>query len=215
MFDATKKYLSYLSRHRRFVREEARRLGAPRLLGLLHDWSKYLPGEFIPYRNQFYGNFPERWPDDVAIHNPGLKTKASVRRDFDRAWYTHQRRNKHHWQFYLRVLGDGRGCAARDEKPHRYLFNDDGSVRCVECWREFDRGELLIEALPMPDRYQREMLADWMGAGRAIKGHGPEKAIGATQSWYEKNKNLMILHEETRQWVEGYLYPHIEDDPGG
>jgi hypothetical protein len=53
--------------------------------------------------------------------------------------------------------------------------------------------------LPMPDRYRREMLADWRGAGRAINGY--EDAAG----WYAKNRDKMQLHPETRAWIEQQL----------
>ncbi len=53
-----------------------------------------------------------------------------------------------------------------------------------------------VTALPMPDRYRREMLADWRGAGMAINGEDEP------QNWYLKNRENMLLHPETRRWVE-------------
>lgn len=50
--------------------------------------------------------------------------------------------------------------------------------------------------LPMPHKYRLELLADWHGAGRAITGKRN------TREWYEKNKNKMLLHPETREWIE-------------
>ncbi len=61
----------------------------------------------------------------------------------------------------------------------------------------YDEGK--IEPLPMPDRYRREMLADWRGAGRA-------QGNSDTRGWYEKNRNKMRLHPDTRTWVEQQLY---------
>lgn len=58
----------------------------------------------------------------------------------------------------------------------------------------WDRGETV--ALPMPFRFAREMLADWSGAGRAIAGERNPR------EWYEKNRARIILHEQTRQFVE-------------
>lgn len=63
------------------------------------------------------------------------------------------------------------------------LINDQEPARCI----------------PMPDRYRREMLADWKGAGRAI--NGVEDAAG----WYRANRDKMQLHPETRLWVENQL----------
>lgn len=53
--------------------------------------------------------------------------------------------------------------------------------------------------LPMPDKYRSEMLADWRGAGRAING------CDETLQWYDENRTHMVLHEETRDWIEQQL----------
>jgi len=51
---------------------------------------------------------------------------------------------------------------------------------------------------PMTDKYRREMLADWRGAGKA-------QGKPDTKAWYEANKDRIKLHPETRQWVEEQL----------
>lgn len=61
----------------------------------------------------------------------------------------------------------------------------------------WDRGT--TEALPIPYKYIMEMIADWMGAGRAITGKWE------SQEWYLKNKETIILHPETRLVVERIL----------
>lgn len=53
---------------------------------------------------------------------------------------------------------------------------------------------------PMPDKYWKEMVADWRGAGRA-QGYGDN-----TLEWYDKHKDSMILHPETRANVESELF---------
>ena len=53
-------------------------------------------------------------------------------------------------------------------------------------------------ALPMDDKYIKEMVADWRGAGRA-------QGQSDTMTWYQRNKNKMILHASTRQKVEQLL----------
>lgn len=60
----------------------------------------------------------------------------------------------------------------------------------------WDRGN--TETLPMPDVYRREMLADWMGAGRAL-------GFPKTWEWYKKNRENIKLHTETRIWIEEQL----------
>jgi len=55
------------------------------------------------------------------------------------------------------------------------------------------------KTLQMPETYVREMLADWYGAGRAIRG------TWSADWWYEKNKETILLHPTTRLWVEADL----------
>lgn len=54
--------------------------------------------------------------------------------------------------------------------------------------------------IPMPDRYRREMLADWIGAGKAIYGKQAD-----TVCWYWEHREIILLHPETRRWIEGRL----------
>ena len=60
--------------------------------GIMHDMSKFMPDEFIPYARYFYGNYenPEMYP-----------LKLIVDYEFDLAWLKHQHRNPHHWQYWL------------------------------------------------------------------------------------------------------------------
>ena len=51
----------------------------------------------------------------------------------------------------------------------------------------------------MPEKYVREMIADWAGAGRAITGKWEVKA------WYYANLEKIILHDSTRMTVEQIL----------
>jgi hypothetical protein len=69
---------------------------------------------------------------------------------------------------------------------HWVLYRDDGS----------------IETLPMPDRHRREMLADWIGAGRT---YDPKWTPASTRDWYLKERYNMELHPITRRWVESML----------
>lgn len=62
-----------------------------------------------------------------------------------------------------------------------------------------DGGDKVLE---MPEKYRMEMLADWRGAGRAIKGHGPEQVPEETLKWYTANRDNMQLHPKTRARVE-------------
>jgi hypothetical protein len=60
-------------------------------------------------------------------------------------------------------------------------------------------------ALQMPSKLVREMVADWMGAGRAITGRWE------VTDWYSKNASKIVLHPATRDEVEtllGYAKSH-------
>lgn len=76
--------------------------------------------------------------------------------------------------------------------PHHWIY---WVVFIPMLGREYDEGR---SCLPMPARYAKEMLADWRGAGRALGS--PD-----TRAWYLKAKDGMLLHPETRAWVEGQL----------
>ena len=79
-------YLKHLLRHKWFVFLYACEYGIP-WLGIIHDFSKFLPWEFFPYAKYFYPG------DSPNNRDHGL--------DFDVAWNHHQKHNKHHWQYYL------------------------------------------------------------------------------------------------------------------
>ena len=59
-----------------------------------HDKSKLSPNaEFKPYRDHFYGQ--------------NIKDKEAEKNNFAKAWNHHQKTNKHHWQYWVLVKGDG------------------------------------------------------------------------------------------------------------
>lgn len=159
------KYIKSVIKHKWFVFLEACKLGVP-LLGIVHDMSKILPDEFIPYAKYDFSEFG--------------KNEKSVQEPFDLAWLKHQRRNKHHWQYWL-LINDS-GWAGK-----RYKSNLSPAVFVKQ-----------VEPLPMPERYIREMIADWKGAGRAYGNSD-------TRGWYENNKSKIILHPETEKAVKVLL----------
>lgn len=62
-----------------------------------------------------------------------------------------------------------------------------------QAWVSIGDGGSLV-ALPMPRRFAREMVADWIGAGRANSSRDAE-------GWYLKNKDKLVLHDSTRYLV--------------
>lgn len=53
-----------------------------------------------------------------------------------------------------------------------------------------------VTPLYMPPKVMQEMVADWMGAGRAITGRWD------VMEWYTSNAGIIHLHPITRQQVE-------------
>ena len=138
----SRRYFVSLMRHKYFVFLASRRVGGISLFqALVHDASKFLPSEYIPYARWFYG---------------GKKN----RREFDVALLHHKNRNPHHFEYWI----------GRQEVGVRG-----------------------IQALPMPEKYLRELIADWMGAQRAYN----EGSVGDYRSWYEKNRQAIKFHPET------------------
>lgn len=97
------KYLWYIIKHKWFVFVEACKLGIP-WLGLVHDWSKVLPDEWIPYARYFYGPKADQQRDPVGYFYKRLYNGESA---FDLAWLKHIHRNKHHWQWWVLREDDG------------------------------------------------------------------------------------------------------------
>ena len=67
-----------------------------------------------------------------------------------------------------------------------------------------------VKILEMSDKYLREMICDWVGAGKA-QGHFPlvNDKYSETKQWYSENKNKMQLHPNTRKRIEKIIqYKH-------
>jgi hypothetical protein len=74
--------------------------------GITHDLSKFLPSEFIPYMYYFYGeNIPfGKYPWFTYGYYGNIATREQ---GFDFAWLIHQKRNRHHWQWWVLKQDDG------------------------------------------------------------------------------------------------------------
>jgi hypothetical protein len=199
---------------------ECCRLGIP-WQGIIHDWSKFLPSEWFPYVAYFYGESAKSYADYMAA----VPTQDEVDAAFDWAWLLHQKRNPHHWQWWVlqedaaknryavqahqpefgpyflwddshqkhvAMFGFGYGCEnpPMDTPEYSDLYRISEDIK--------DTLNRAPKALPMPDRYRREMLADWKGAGLAMGKPN-------TREWYLANRQKMILHPDTRAWVEKQL----------
>jgi hypothetical protein len=110
------RYLRYLLRHKWFVMIECFGRGLY-WQGLTHDLSKLFPSELVPYTNFFYGNTqPLNTHGASGVGNPKAprrdktgyyKPTDTGDKAFDFAWLLHQKRNRHHWQWWILPEDEG------------------------------------------------------------------------------------------------------------
>lgn len=211
-------YLKYVIRHKWYVFLECLKYGLV-WRGIKHDYTKLLPSEWFPYVEYFYGEkaaHPKTKVFKDGDFVPLMEPPEHVKRAFDAAWNHHQKRNRHHWQYWLLTPDNPR--------PNLWFQSHDGGMTHVtvtdakgrnaalvyyhllQWWKADPEAEkqLLCDLkntpipLPMPDADRKEMLADWRGAGKALGKPN-------TWEWYNANKDNMFLHPDTRPWVEGEL----------
>jgi hypothetical protein len=153
-------YLWYLIRHKWhiFVKCAANGLF---WRGLTHDLSKLYPGEFMAHWRKF--QMTNGYAGSVACG-------ADMHDEFVRAWWLHQRRNEHHWQYWICLTSSG------EHIP-----------------------------VPMSRRARIEMVCDWYAAGMA-------KGKPDIVKWYKEHKDRMLLHPDTRKWVDRNIDRILYDD---
>jgi hypothetical protein len=75
--------------------------------GLIHDLSKLRPSEWFAYANYFYGpKAEEHW----KLRKAGggyYKPYQTGDQKFDFCWLLHQKRNDHHWQWWVLPEDEG------------------------------------------------------------------------------------------------------------
>ena len=97
------KYTKYLLRHIWNVRRMCWHNGLY-WQGLIHDWSKWRPKEFIPYARYFYRKGEAKSKRDSTGYYNANQTGDT---DFDKSWLYHQKLNPHHWQYWVLPEDDG------------------------------------------------------------------------------------------------------------
>lgn len=166
------RYLVYVLRHKRFVFEAGLRYGVPLWQLVIHDWSKFRPVEWLPYAEWFYGYEGGSWVT-VLRAGQGLGLTGG--------------------DLYRRA----QECKAAFERA--FLLHLHASPHHHQHWVLPAHGDKPAVVYEMPERYVREMVADWAGAGRAITGRWE------VVEWYGKNKDTMVLGTRTRDLVERLL----------
>lgn len=220
------RYLSYVLRHKWYVFLACWKLNVPLWSAIWHDWDKFLPSMWSAYVDYFHGEKIEDhdhakiWDEKTHSNVYRMIIPPEVQARFDAAWNGHQKRNRHHWQYWL---------LANDQpKPNFTFASHDGGMTHIYVsnysfpgankdvaivydadvpnWtpdvtlvRQFEvELRRVPQALLMPDKDRREMLADWIGAGRAL-------GFPNTAKWYGEHRDNINLHPETRKWVEDTL----------
>lgn len=212
------KYLRYLLRHRWFVMLACFREGLY-WQGLIHDWSKFLPSEFLPYARYFYSPIQPGETIYVEADNSGFNAVVVDTRpawhgtkdtDLDCRVKNPNPGQPSYWMLHyeihdridVKAAFNAAWLAHQHRNPHHWqhwvLREDSGATF----------------ALPMPQKYRVEMLCDWQGAGRAIHGrYDANDPYGETRKWYKDNVSKMVLHADTRAWVEAALgIQHDKED---
>ena len=110
--------------------------------------------------------------------------------------------------FYGPKAGACAEAARKDAFDRAWLRHQHRNAHHPQHWRlENDTDGTVV--LPMPERYVREMVADWLGAGMAIRGHGWDRAPEETRRWWAAVKDAggYAMHHQTRAQVEALLEP--------
>ena len=87
-------FLKSLLRHKWFVFLACLKWGVPLRRAITHDWTKFLPLEWLPYTHAFYN------PDGSR------RQERNTTVEFSYAWNHHEKHNPHHWGYWIIASGD-------------------------------------------------------------------------------------------------------------
>lgn len=227
----------YLLKHKWHVLRAGLKLNVPLWRLVVHDWSKLTPIEWFAYTCYFFGKkasdhnmyVPGKKPEPppIEVRTEG-DVSVNVTEDSDNYHEPHIRQDDVVMESVLttadapnlnddvfpkelldKVVDDHIATAAAADRvaqqfdkawlhhihynPHHWqhwvLSQDDGDVKCLE----------------MPANFAREMVADWVGAGIA-QGKTDKTSVLV---WYEKNKESIKLHNQTRELVESLIKVYV------
>ena len=126
--------------------------------GIMHDLSKLRSSEFFPYANHFYGKNPAK-RDPTGYYKP-TDTGDSK---FDMAWLYHQKRNKHHWQWWI-------------------LPEDEGGIKIMPMEKKY-RLEMLCDwrgASLAQGHFEKDACKNWY-----LKNRNKMQLHAETRTWIE------------------------------
>lgn len=133
-------------------------------LVLKHKWYVFLVGckLKVPFWQILTHDISKLGPAEYKHYQRWFFKDKNDPEGFAAAWLHHQNHNLHHWDYWL------------------------SRTKRVEQARVMS-----VEPVPMPERYVREMVADWDSAGKAYKNCLP------LQDWLNKEWENLVLHEKT------------------
>jgi hypothetical protein len=200
------RYLRYVLRHKWFVFIGCLHLRVSLWQAIIHDWTKFTPIEWRGYveRMALAKNSTWHGVDDTPAYAA--------------AWEHHWSHNPHHWEYWLRPINldcpdtylsigdyvtgayDNLPLAGYvvDRRISRGTPHSNYKIRtATDCFWAANF-EITTLVLPMPERYVREMVADWYGAGMA-QGKPDIRHWHETTLWRKK------LHPDTLALVEDLI----------
>ena len=102
------KYLKYVLLHKWYVFVEAMKLGLV-WHAMTHDLSKFSRAEFVPYALWFNSTLGCKYDPDDEYHGElkiiADKKHYNLEDRFNSAWNHHQKKNKHHWDYWVTATG--------------------------------------------------------------------------------------------------------------
>ena len=147
---------------------------------LLHKWYVFKAGRLtgVPFWRRVFHDWSKFTPAEFGRyarwhHGPA---ESKDKREWARAWQHHMHNNPHHPEFWLLAWHGDPIFYARDGIGEHVA---DGVI-----------------FLPVPETYVREMVADWMAAGRTYAGDW------VIANWVNEHGRKMHLHDETIALVD-------------
>ena len=157
-------------------------------LTIKHKWFVLLAGlkiGGIPFWRLLIHDWTKFLPSELPHYQRQFFGKADDGGGFIACWTRHQNRHPHHWEYWIPRTGH-----SRCDPP--YCDN---------------------EPIPMPEWAVREMVADWMAAGRAYEGSWP---IPQDWQWLKKNLHRICqrLHRDSQRRLRTLLHDmHVFPQP--
>ena len=160
-------YAKYVILHKWFVLIECLKHGLT-WRGLVHDLSKFRLSEWVPYARHFHAPNGERLSgkrDSTGYYKPTDTGDEA----FDFAWLLHQKRNRHHWQWWI-LPEDGSGLKIL-EIPTKYVremvcdwigaSRAQGHGPGVKTWYEKNKDKMQLH--PLTRRHVEFLVLRWCG----------------------------------------------------